>query len=135
MPLIKGKSQKAFKKNVETEMESGKPQKQSLAIAYDIQRHAKKRKKMAEGGEAESDQPQSERSKRFFESFGENTKGKEGAQHQIVPMTIPEAKKRAGIYGAGIEKYAQGGSVYGKKSENTEEPHNVHPGAKKHETF
>ena len=46
MPLIKGKSQKAFKKNVETEMESGKPQKQSLAIAYDIQRHAQKRKKM-----------------------------------------------------------------------------------------
>jgi hypothetical protein len=45
MPLFKGKSQKTFVKNVETEMDSGKSQKQALAIAY-----AMKRKKMAKGG-------------------------------------------------------------------------------------
>jgi hypothetical protein len=49
MPLVKGKSEKSFKKNVETEMHEGKPLKQSLAIAYDVQRRAKK-KKMAHGG-------------------------------------------------------------------------------------
>jgi hypothetical protein len=45
MPLIKGKSKKSFEKNVATEVESGKPLKQSLAIAYDIQRKAKKKAK------------------------------------------------------------------------------------------
>ena len=44
MPLIKSKSDKAFKKNVKVEIEAGKPQKQSLAIAFDIQRRAKKAK-------------------------------------------------------------------------------------------
>lgn len=47
MPLIKGKSDKAFKKNIKTEYEEGKPLKQSLAIAYAMKRKAKK---MAGGG-------------------------------------------------------------------------------------
>ena len=50
MPLIKGKSEKSFVKNLKTEMEHGKPQKQSLAIAYAMKRKAQK-KKMADGGE------------------------------------------------------------------------------------
>ncbi len=55
MPLLKGKSKDAFKKNVETEMHAGKPQDQSLAISYSIQRQAKKKKKFAYGGKAEND--------------------------------------------------------------------------------
>lgn len=51
MPLFKGKSKAAFSKNVETEMHEGKPQDQALAIAYSIKR---KKKKMAQGGEADS---------------------------------------------------------------------------------
>lgn len=47
MPLMKGKSEKAFKKNIKTEYEEGKPLKQSLAIAYAMKR---KGKKMAKGG-------------------------------------------------------------------------------------
>jgi hypothetical protein len=39
---MKGKSDKAFSHNVRNEMEHGKPQKQSLAIAYDMQRRSKK---------------------------------------------------------------------------------------------
>ena len=34
MPLSKGKSRAAFSSNVATEMASGKPQKQAVAIAY-----------------------------------------------------------------------------------------------------
>ena len=50
MPLVKGKSEHSFKKNVETEMHAGKPQKQALAIAYAQKRKAQA-KKMAEGGQ------------------------------------------------------------------------------------
>lgn len=48
MPLIKSKSKQAFGKNVATEMDAGKPQDQSLAIAYSVQRN--KKKKYAKGG-------------------------------------------------------------------------------------
>jgi Domain of unknown function (DUF6321) len=50
MPLIKSKSEKAFKTNIKREIEAGKPQKQAVAIAYDVKRHAKK----AEGGSLKS---------------------------------------------------------------------------------
>lgn len=56
MPLIKGKSEKSFVKNLKTEMEHGKPQKQSLAIAYAMKRKAS-RKKMADGGPTPSPTP------------------------------------------------------------------------------
>lgn len=46
MPLIKSKSPKAFQSNVKAEVASGKPVKQAVAIAYDVQRRAKK----ADGG-------------------------------------------------------------------------------------
>lgn len=48
MPLIKGKSQKAFVHNLKTEMEHGHPQKQSLAIAYSMKRKAQHK---AKGGD------------------------------------------------------------------------------------
>lgn len=51
MPLMHGKSDKAFSKNVRTEMHAGKPQKQALAIAY-----AEKRRKMAGGGSVDPDE-------------------------------------------------------------------------------
>lgn len=45
MPLEKSKSKKAFSKNIKTEMKAGKPQKQSVAIAYSEAKEAKKRDK------------------------------------------------------------------------------------------
>jgi len=42
MPLIKSKSDKAFKSNIKAEMNAGKPQKQAVAIAYATKRSAKK---------------------------------------------------------------------------------------------
>ena len=40
MPLKKSKSKKAIKENIKTEMHSGKPQKQAVAIALNIARKA-----------------------------------------------------------------------------------------------
>jgi hypothetical protein len=45
MPLVKSKSEKAFSKNVKTEMKAGKPQKQAVAIAYSVKRQAQKKGK------------------------------------------------------------------------------------------
>ena len=42
MPLIKSKSDKAFKKNIATEVKAGKPVKQAVAIAYSTKRASKK---------------------------------------------------------------------------------------------
>jgi len=44
MPLAKGKSKEAFKKNVETEIKAGKPTKQAVAIAYSEKRRSKGKK-------------------------------------------------------------------------------------------
>jgi len=49
MPLIKKPSKQAFEHNIKAEMSAGKPQDQSLAIAYGIKK--KNKKKMASGGE------------------------------------------------------------------------------------
>lgn len=48
MPLLHSKSMDAFHSNVSAEVNAGKPQKQAVAIAYSVQRKAKKKKTMAE---------------------------------------------------------------------------------------
>jgi len=48
MPLVKGKAartKKGFSENVRREVHEGKPQKQSVAIAYSEARQGKKKKK------------------------------------------------------------------------------------------
>ena len=53
MPLIKGKAaktKKGFSENVKREMESGKPQKQAVAIAYSEAGEGKKRKAKSRKG-------------------------------------------------------------------------------------
>ncbi len=40
MPLVKSKSKKAVSHNIKKEMESGKPQKQAVAIALSVARKA-----------------------------------------------------------------------------------------------
>jgi hypothetical protein len=42
MPLMKSKSEKAFKQNIRTEVKSGKPVKQAVAISYAVKRAASK---------------------------------------------------------------------------------------------
>jgi hypothetical protein len=72
MPLHKGKSEKAFKENVREEMHAGKPQKQSLAIAYSMKRKAQKK---AKGGDIKRD------SKR--EAFEKEQKYKSGPEKGV----------------------------------------------------
>lgn len=45
MSLVKSASQKAFQKNIKTEVKSGKPVKQAVAIAYNVKREAAKKDK------------------------------------------------------------------------------------------
>ncbi|UOF77689.1 hypothetical protein [Caudoviricetes sp.] len=45
MPLKHGKSEKAFKSNVKAEVKAGKPQKQAVAIAYQVKRDAEHKRK------------------------------------------------------------------------------------------
>jgi hypothetical protein len=45
MPLKKSSSKKAMTENIKAEVESGKPVKQAVAIAYSVKRQAKKKGK------------------------------------------------------------------------------------------
>jgi hypothetical protein len=42
MPLQRGSSKRARQANIETEIAAGKPPKQAVAIAYSVQRRAKR---------------------------------------------------------------------------------------------
>jgi hypothetical protein len=44
MPLKKSASKKAISENIKTEMKAGKPQKQAIAIALDVQKRAAAKK-------------------------------------------------------------------------------------------
>jgi len=45
MPLIKSTTKKARQKNIKREIAAGKPPKQAVAIAYAVQRKARRKKR------------------------------------------------------------------------------------------
>lgn len=57
-----------MKKNIEAEMDAGKPQDQSVAIAYDVMRRARKRK-MAQGGLVDPEDPKIDSEQKITDHF------------------------------------------------------------------
>lgn len=132
MPLIKGTSDKSFSKNVSTEMNAGKPQKQSLAIAYSMKKKAEK-EKMAMGGmmEGEYDPTESPMPKhnsaammeddRDLNQHGEDETGPmsvycaDGGEvedpHPTSTATI-DPDKAAAMQAAMRKSFAEGGDVH-----------------------
>lgn len=93
MPLLKGKSDKAFKHNVSVEYKIGKPLKQSLAIAYSMKK--KSPKHLAKGGQLTNDNYESscsehcespcqvhEQASGFVEHEGDDKRPNEMALHE-----------------------------------------------------
>lgn len=56
MPLKMGSSQKTVSSNISELMQSGRPQKQSIAIALSKKRESERRRKMWRGGEVNEDE-------------------------------------------------------------------------------
>lgn len=100
MPLIHGKSQKAFEKNIKTEMEHGKPMKQSLAIAYAVKRKAQHK---AKGGYMEKEK--TEAHENFMEHEAKESAAHEAAEHMAM----------------GGSCYAEGGFI--GSHQNPKQPH------------
>jgi len=101
--LIQSASDDAFKKNVATEIKAGKPQKQALAIAYDIQRKNKKSMKEANTEESKGmidvlgDVKESVDGKADFEvtinEVDDELEPIDGTE-TVVPVTVDEVIKR-----------------------------------------
>ena len=101
MPLTKSKSEKAFKSNIKAEIAAGKPQKQAVAIAYDVQRRAKK----AEGGSSRVNEAgnytKPEMRKRLFDSIkGSAVQGTAAGQWSArkAQLLAKKYKERGGGY-------------------------------------
>lgn len=106
MPLMQSKSKKALSKNIETEMNSGKPQNQAIAIAYDIKRKNSRKKKMAEGGILKKIQD-------WVEDTGYDS-NKEKSNEYVNRDLNPE-KAKAFVKGfEGNSQYSKGGEVMKK---------------------
>lgn len=118
MPLLKSPSKKALSKNIETEMDahpSPEKRKQNLAVAYSVQRQAKK-KKMAEGGEVRPSAD--ERLRRSLDML-------EGASSMHSEEIDARREKMSGIDDADDERemrmMASGGEVDARKERMVDE--------------
>lgn len=115
MPLIKSKSGKAVSENIKTEMASGTPHKQAIAIALSVQRRAKKPHKMAEGGKAYSPKAEKfiERRMHTFGKEGMHSRTKEGPvvhdPKQAIAIAMSESRKKG--MKVPPEQMADGGEV------------------------
>lgn len=142
MPLIKSKSEKAFKSNVRAEIAAGKPPKQAVAIAYDVQRRAKK---MAEGGGLYANinakreriaEGSGERMRRpgqvgapTAEAFRESAKTAKRAKGGGVNLSVGRGEKLPADQGAGLT--AKGRAKYNRETGSNLRPPQPEGGARR----
>lgn len=98
MPLVQGSSKKAFSKNVKAEMKAGKPQDQSLAIAYDIKRK-NSRKKMADGGKVTD-----KKKPMIAEALDEDTRKQMSDKPLIIDVYEPKKESQRLAFGGEAEE-------------------------------
>lgn len=125
MPLVKSKSEKAFSENVKREMAAGKPQKQAVAIAYNVQREAKKaaggglyanihakRKRIAEGSGEKMRKPGAAGAP-TAEAFKQSAKTAKMAKGG-VSLSVGRGEKLPASQGAGLT--AKGRAKYNRET-------------------
>jgi hypothetical protein len=129
MPLIKSKSKKAFKHNVEAEIHAGKPPRQAVAIAYSEKRQAKK----ASGGEVEK--PPIESRSMYAKSLAKHLKTKESYKNEANEKAYKDVEKKHGRETLGkLKKWHEAnerGDIDGLKhggNVTTHEPNSKHKG-------
>ena len=121
MPLVKSKSPKAFSKNVSTEMKSGKPMKQAVAIAYSEKRLAPKMRKMADGGIATLSNLSTPQQNMTDQSMNLPGTGAQGLNNSTPPNltnggTVPDSNNNIADPGY---QFKRGGSVKTQRSLTT----------------
>jgi hypothetical protein len=112
MPLIKSKSDKAFKSNIKAEIAAGKPQKQAVAIAYSTKRMAKK----ATGGSTSPYDYDSDQD--YYQAIGrlkdENDEPQEAPRISSAVLNKQKAMRRKNAAASNM-------SMMAKRSGDTEE--------------
>jgi hypothetical protein len=91
MPLIKSTSPKAFGKNVATEMQAGKPQKQAVAIAYS-EKHEAASSKGHSAPKHKEHKHHSDHSSKRSSHYHEHIAGEEVRPTQVMGMSTKAHK-------------------------------------------
>ena len=124
MPLVKSKSEKAFSENVKREMAAGKPQKQAVANANDVQREAKMagaglyanihaKRKRIEAGSGEKMRKPGAAGAPTAEAFKQSVKTAKMAKGG-VSLSVGRGEKLPASQGAGLT--AKGRAKYNRET-------------------
>ena len=89
MPLIKSKSDKAFKSNIRAEVAAGKPVKQAVAIAYSTKRAAKK----AIGGRASTNPMDYDSDWDYYRATGQMDDGDDDSNEEDTAPRMNKVQK------------------------------------------
>lgn len=112
------KSQKAFAHNIKAEMEAGKPQKQSIAIAYSVKRRAHK----ADGGSVKSEKrPMPDQSHNDAKEVQENSSMKAPKADKMTSQPERKQSMKGGVYALKEPKIMQGSTFKARRRDQMDE--------------